>query len=400
MESVKVLFRDKIINKDNKSPVRIRITANRNKKEITIANVHKKDWDPEKLRVRSSAPYSSSINESIREHLDRANKEIHTSSSENRAICIEKIFKKQNNKDDDRCLIKIFQDFIDDKTNASTHIKYRTYHRKVKAFLGDKFNIDLFDINYVYKYEKYLKVNCLNSTNTVTKNMKILSACFNYAIKRNIIKENPFRFYKFKQERINKIPLNKDELFSLESLEISDNYYLCLIRDSWVSSLYLRGMRISDVITLKKEYIKGDRLIYKTSKDKEVHDIKISQKVIEIFNKYSNSDGEYIFPFYKFKPTKGKAYMENEILRVQHIGSINAFVNKKLKQIAILAGISKRLTFHTARHTFSSLMDIGGARVTDIQRLLGHSSLAMTDTYLSDLRRANELDAIVDNVFK
>jgi integrase len=47
------------------------------------------------------------------------------------------------------------------------------------------------------------------------------------------------------------------------------------------------------------------------------------------------------------------------------------------------AGIKKALVFHDLRHTFASRLKRNGVGETEIQRLLGHKSLQMTDRYIT-----------------
>lgn len=53
-------------------------------------------------------------------------------------------------------------------------------------------------------------------------------------------------------------------------------------------------------------------------------------------------------------------------------------------------GVSK---VHALRHTFARVMEDAGAKVSEIQARLGHSSLATTGRYLAALRRADNLHA-------
>lgn len=52
------------------------------------------------------------------------------------------------------------------------------------------------------------------------------------------------------------------------------------------------------------------------------------------------------------------------------------------KALAV-AGIKKPLVFHDLRHTFASRLKRNGIHETEIQRLLGHKTLAMTDRYIT-----------------
>jgi integrase/recombinase XerD len=65
-----------------------------------------------------------------------------------------------------------------------------------------------------------------------------------------------------------------------------------------------------------------------------------------------------------------------------------------------MAGIDKNISSHIARHTFASIADkkLGGD-LKDLQAMLGHSSRAMTEIYIRDLRKYDEMDDVADKVF-
>ena len=56
-------------------------------------------------------------------------------------------------------------------------------------------------------------------------------------------------------------------------------------------------------------------------------------------------------------------------------------MNHDLEKIGKLAGISKHISFHTARHTNATLLLYQGANITTIQKLLGHRNIGTTQIY-------------------
>lgn len=55
--------------------------------------------------------------------------------------------------------------------------------------------------------------------------------------------------------------------------------------------------------------------------------------------------------------------------------------NRCLKKIGIVAGLTKPLHSHLARHTFATLMLAAGASLENVQHMLGHASIEMTQRY-------------------
>jgi len=57
------------------------------------------------------------------------------------------------------------------------------------------------------------------------------------------------------------------------------------------------------------------------------------------------------------------------------------YISKKFKRYVRRSGLGERLHFHSLRHTFASWLVQDGVSIYEVQRLLGHSSIAVTETY-------------------
>ena len=88
---------------------------------------------------------------------------------------------------------------------------------------------------------------------------------------------------------------------------------------------------------------------------------------------------------YLLKKSQGNALYLNYILRQLR----NSNVNKELIIIARLAGVAKKVSFHTARHTNATLLIYNGVNITTVQKLLGHKSVKTTQIY------TNVMDATI-----
>lgn len=74
-------------------------------------------------------------------------------------------------------------------------------------------------------------------------------------------------------------------------------------------------------------------------------------------------------------------------------------VNLYLKDIAILCHIDKRITYHTARHTFASTVTFANnVSLIVVSKMLGHSNVRMTEHYakLVDNCIGEEMDKLMN----
>lgn len=67
--------------------------------------------------------------------------------------------------------------------------------------------------------------------------------------------------------------------------------------------------------------------------------------------------------------------------------------NKCLKKIAAAAGIEKKISYHTSRHTFAVLALTAGGDIYTVGKLLGHTSINSTQVY-ADVVMETKVEAI------
>ena len=82
----------------------------------------------------------------------------------------------------------------------------------------------------------------------------------------------------------------------------------------------------------------------------------------------------------------------------------NQKINKYLKDIMDSIGINKKITFHSARHTFATVVTLSnGVPIETVSKLLGHTKLSTTQIYARVLESkissdiSNLEDQIINN---
>jgi integrase/recombinase XerD len=153
--------------------------------------------------------------------------------------------------------------------------------------------------------------------------------------------------------------LTKDEVRNL--IDSTDTIKSRLI----LSLLYSTGLRVSEIVNLKVEDLNlGEKTGWvrkgKGSKDRL---LMMSESLAEEIKDYLASRKENKYIFSKEKP-----------LTTRNIQKIIQGTRKR-------AGINKKVTPHTLRHSFATHLLEQGIDIRVIQEMLGHSSLSTTQVY-------------------
>ncbi len=202
------------------------------------------------------------------------------------------------------------------------------------------------------------------SHNSALKYVAYFKKIVRVAYANGWLEKDPFYNFKLRPKTIDKEFLSKDEIDKLIETDFSISR-LSQVRDVFIFSCYT-GLAYVDVAKLKEDDIvigmDGRRWIkVKRTKTKTLSSIPLLPMAEQIISKYATLPKH-----------------ENKLLPVYS----NQKTNGYLKEIGDLTGITKKLTFHMARHTFATTVTLSnGVPIESVSKMLGHKSLKTTQHY-------------------
>ncbi len=146
------------------------------------------------------------------------------------------------------------------------------------------------------------------------------------------------------------------------------------LRDSaLLEVLYATGMRVTELVSLNVEDVDLEAgTIYCIGKGDRERVVPIYDQAALILSRYLNTGRPYLM-----RNADEKALFLNhrgERLTRQGLWLI-------IKHYVDAIGIESEVTPHTLRHSFATHMLHGGAKLRDVQKLLGHANISTTQVY-------------------
>lgn len=361
-----VYNRKKCLNKKGMALVQVEAYLGRKKKYFsTKVYLKPEQWDNKKLLVKNH-PNADALNRLIYEFVATIEKKELELWQQGTRISLELLKNALTTQENNSSFISFFRQEV---MNSSLKDSTKRNHLSTLMLLQEfKKNITFSDLTFelISSFEYFLQLKGYH-TNTIAKHMKHLKRHVNIAINKEYIEIQKYAFRKYKIKTIeNKhTHLVPEELERLENLILSGRYVkLQKSLDAFLFCCYA-GMRYSDFINLSSENF-----------------VDINQETWLIY-KSVKTGTEVRLPLYLLFSGKGIAILNKYRDNLEDFFHLrdNSNVNKDLIIITRLAGLSKRISFHTARHTNATLLIYNGINITTVQKLLGHKSVKTTQVY-------------------
>lgn len=241
-------------------------------------------------------------------------------------------------------------------------------------FLNNKeiMHISDADTTLVLKHLIALREAGLGSR-SIARHLVTLRGFYKFLVQEKIIEYDPAKLVDLPKTGL-KLPdvLSVHEIKRL--LNAPDKEKPLGARDAaMIELLYAAGLRVSELVNLK------------------LMDVNLEACFVRVFGKGSK---ERVVPIGLYAKDKVENYIHGaRPLLLKHIVSPYLFVAragkpmtrqgfwKLLKRYAQIAGINKKITPHSLRHSFASHLLEGGADLRTVQVMLGHVDIATTQIY-------------------
>lgn len=142
-----------------------------------------------------------------------------------------------------------------------------------------------------------------------------------------------------------------------------------------LETLISTGMRISELLKVKKSQINERGRLFIKGKGKKERFVYLTPRAQKFIDKYLEKRGDDNYP-YLFIPFRGK----NASKKDKHISP--NYLQEKIKEYRERSDIETPISAHSLRHAFATYLAESGANAAAIQTLLGHESLDTTTRYV------------------
>lgn len=373
---IRFFLRRNHVYADGTCCIMTRITINgENTNFSSKLNVNPKLWDTKQGKVSGKSKVATELN-GLMSDMESSIRQMYFDMSRYETVTAEKLRNAfMGIVPENQTLIGLFTEHIEEcraligisKTPATVQ-KYDRALRRVKEFIKFKYHLTdmpLRDVNhkFIVDLETYLRTVSGCNENTTAKFIQTFKAIIIKAKNNGWIIADPFANYRIRIKGVDRGYLTEKEIATIAEKEFPTKR-LEQVRDIFIFSCYT-GLAYIDIKELKKEHIQtsfdGNQWImthrHKTGTPVNVPLLAIPQELIKKYE--GQAKDSLLFPVLS-----------------------NQKMNAYLKEIAVVCGIEKNITFHLARHTFATTVTLShGVPIESVSKMLGHTNIQTMQIY-------------------
>lgn len=376
----KIIQKTSFVKSDGTCALYLQVFINKNRKQIPLhISVPPKDFDKKNQLIKKSNAYHKDYNLIIGKKKAVVNDIRISYRLSGRNLTLDSFIEDYTNPSSKLDFIKFYKNELtkqlDNKViSLSTWKQQNATLEKLKRFKKVVLFYEL-DEDFIDAFKAYLKTKENNLPNTIYTALKNVKKYLRIAAKKRINMPLDLDNLKVKTIKGNRTFLTAEEINKLykfwKSEFINESYKKVLNKFLFAC---FTGLRISDVKKINEDNFLGDFLIFSAEKTNKLQKIQLNQTAL------------------KFISLKNPVFKDN---------FEDQTINDYLKEICKICGITKKVSFHVARHTFATQFLISGGKVEVLQKILGHSKIETTMVYVHIVeaemcKQINNLDKIIN----
>lgn len=207
--------------------------------------------------------------------------------------------------------------------------------------------------------------------------MRNLRSAYKLAVQENLtIDRQPFHCVYTGVDKTKKRAISIPDIRKIKSADLSHRPALDFARDMLMFSFYTRGMSFVDMAYLCKKDVASGYIIYRRRKTGQKLSIALVPEMQAIICKYQNST-QYLLPIITKEDGTERQQYRNQLIRI----------NRHLKKIGTMTGISIPLSTYVMRHSWATIARDKGISLSVISEGLGHDSETTTKVYLDSIQK-------------
>ena len=273
------------------------------------------------------------------------------------------------------------------------------YHRYLESTYKLE-NVKEVTLGNIRAYIRYLNDRGM-SANSVKRAISSIRTYHKYLAKEKIIKKNPAQLVDTP-----KAPRKLPDILTINDIDriinaIPDNQPLAKRDNAIFELMYSCGLRVTELCDLERNDFFGSNVKNSDEKPEFIEQEKNKDKKVRIFKtlefvRVKGKGGEQRFvPIGPIAREKLKSYweFERDSLQKKNPNVSQVFLSRNGRQLTRMmiwillkkwtraAGIVKKVSPHTLRHSFATHLLEGGADIRSVQEMLGHRDIATTQIY-------------------
>lgn len=384
MTSVKVKFRASSVGA-REGRIYYQIIHERKTRQIvTDYRLHASEWDEERQEIinpmRSSRSTAlAGIRERIKSDMERFERIVDRLEALGEGYTADEVIDEYCESLSKSTLFNEMEKCIARLTQFGRTRTAQTYSTALRSFRRYREDEDLLlecvTSEVMEGYQAWLQLGGATQ-NTVSFYLRILRAVYNRAVEEELTENRrPFRHVYTGVDKTVKRGLPLPMLRKIKNLDLSLKPDVAYARDMFLLSFMLRGMSFIDMAFLKKSDLNHGYITYRRRKTHQQLTIAWTADMQKIVDRYPKNSTDYLLPIIRKKVRNERCVFKNT----------GEKINRHLKEIGEMVGLSIPLTMYVARHSWASIAKSRGVPLSVISEGLGHEKESTTRIYLSSL---------------